>query len=996
MRNKGCSAAVAAWLFIFLIPCATEGAEVVVRRLDTAPYGCNNSHEDAWFECTATDPLLYWLRIYWNQEDNCQHLCTVPLDGSQPQRMIPVEGFYLNSLSASGRYFLYTANNVTSFGSTTEPYTTFPLADRTGFVYVAPNADLAIYGPSNSSHEECHTECYNNPENEWLDCYEVCHRIYEDFDLYATWFHEPSTAVYLGSVGQPRIMLSANNRWAVISDGPAEGSAGIHMKFSAALDGSGTIPLPGGYPFAITPDSTRCLYRSQESQLCSVAVDQAGMPTVLYQPSDYGELVYACTSPDSKWAIVDISEYPAPADTLVAVSLDATVEPVTLYKGTECEWDETVINHQWCVFRVSHDLYSVSLANLAASGNVAPIRLTTSSQVQRFALAGDTGRVVYQEASDAAASTMYILSVPVDGITPPQQLTPDAVTTTVSGGTLFDHLSISADGHWIAIAGYSVSVFGGPLVQRTSFWVAGPGTWIGDDLVLKSKDTWVDGGVYISERQDGIGVTPEDAVAASGVAGGSIVPETQAYTLTNIGASPVAYTVTSLNETVLFGNASDGATQAVSGTLDAINAAAIGVYLNRNVDPGTYRDVIYFTNVTTGEVVDERRVVLELQGIAVPNVVGLPGADAEQMVSGSGFICEEPIEIYDTEVPAGVVVSQAPAAASVVRLGIGITLTISKGPAPVQIPAVTGMTQAEAVALLNAAGLTAAIIEVHSDAVPAGQVVSMDPPAGQNVPPGTTVTLTISCGVSLTRVPDVVEMPQADAMAAMEAAGLVAVVIETHSDSIPAGQVISMDLPAGQNVPPGTTVTLVVSLGTSPVVVPNVVGLAQADAEAALTAAALAMGSITQAHSDTVHAGNVISQDPTAGITVQKGTPVDMIVSVGPQLAETGSLRVTLNPADVNGEWRVDGGEWQESGAIVTGLAAGVHTVEFAAITDGGFGCAKPYCQWIAPEPQAVTTTAGETIDLVGTYTTAPANAALEELLILAVVLVLFRKGVRS
>jgi hypothetical protein len=64
--------------------------------------------------------------------------------------------------------------------------------------------------------------------------------------------------------------------------------------------------------------------------------------------------------------------------------------------------------------------------------------------------------------------------------------------------------------------------------------------------------------------------------------------------------------------------------------------------------------------------------------------------------------------------------------------------------------------------------------------------------------------------------------------------------------------------------------------------VPNVVGLTQAQATAALAAAGLTKGNVTTAPSGTVPAGSVISQDPSAGTSVSKGSSVNLVVSTGP------------------------------------------------------------------------------------------------------------------
>ncbi len=84
--------------------------------------------------------------------------------------------------------------------------------------------------------------------------------------------------------------------------------------------------------------------------------------------------------------------------------------------------------------------------------------------------------------------------------------------------------------------------------------------------------------------------------------------------------------------------------------------------------------------------------------------------------------------------------------------------------------------------------------------------------------------------------------------------------------------------------------------GPATVPVPNVVGQSQANAETAIQAAGLTVGSVTEASSDTTPAGSVISQNPAAGEQVLPGTTVDLVVSTGPEtgidLGEAGAFAV--------------------------------------------------------------------------------------------------------
>jgi beta-lactam-binding protein with PASTA domain len=72
-----------------------------------------------------------------------------------------------------------------------------------------------------------------------------------------------------------------------------------------------------------------------------------------------------------------------------------------------------------------------------------------------------------------------------------------------------------------------------------------------------------------------------------------------------------------------------------------------------------------------------------------------------------------------------------------------------------------------------------------------------------------------------------------------------------------------------------------VSSGRAPVTVPNVVGQSQNTAAATLRQAGLTVGQVMRQSSQTVPAGTVISQSPTAGASVAVGSVVDLVVSSG-------------------------------------------------------------------------------------------------------------------
>ena len=271
--------------------------------------------------------------------------------------------------------------------------------------------------------------------------------------------------------------------------------------------------------------------------------------------------------------------------------------------------------------------------------------------------------------------------------------------------------------------------------------------------------------------------------------------------------------------------------------------------------------------------------------VEVPDVVGLPQADAEAAITDAGLAVGTVTTAASDTVPVGDVISQHPAAGSSVPDGTTVDLVVSSGPELVSVPNVVGMTQAAAEASITGAGLTVgSVTTAFSTTVPAGDVISQNPAAGASVPVGTAVDLVVSLGPAPVSVPDVVGLAQAAAEAAITGAGLtVGTVTTENSDTISAGVVISQNPTDGTTVPSGTAVDILVSLGPVAMVnVPAVEDLPQAAAEAAITGAGLIVGTVTTANSDTVPAGNVISQDPTGGTSVLSGTMVDLLVSLGP------------------------------------------------------------------------------------------------------------------
>jgi beta-lactam-binding protein with PASTA domain len=201
--------------------------------------------------------------------------------------------------------------------------------------------------------------------------------------------------------------------------------------------------------------------------------------------------------------------------------------------------------------------------------------------------------------------------------------------------------------------------------------------------------------------------------------------------------------------------------------------------------------------------------------VAVPNVVGMAQAAAGVEIVAAGLAVGTVGEAYHPSVPVGEVIGQNPVSGTMVLPGSAVDLTVSKGPEPVAVPNVVGLTQAAATSALTGAGLAVGTVtEVFHASVPAGQVTSQNPAAGASVSPGSSVNLTVSKGPEPVAVPDVVGMLPPEAAAALATAGFTAgSQTDQYHHSVTAGLVCRQNPAAGTMAVPGSAVNLGVSRG---------------------------------------------------------------------------------------------------------------------------------------------------------------------------------------
>ena len=206
--------------------------------------------------------------------------------------------------------------------------------------------------------------------------------------------------------------------------------------------------------------------------------------------------------------------------------------------------------------------------------------------------------------------------------------------------------------------------------------------------------------------------------------------------------------------------------------------------------------------------------------VAVPSLVGQSVSFAESKLRETGLNPDRQPDVYSASVPAGSIVSQDPAPGTQVQKGSSVKYVVSLGPQPpreVSVPSVVGMNLNEAQARLHQSGLDLGdISEQESDSVPAGEIISQNPAAGQSVNEGSVVSVVVSKGsapepIQKVSVPTVTGMQQAAAENLITSAGLVpSVTTEPAPNPGQAGKVKSQDPAGGTQVEVGSTVSIVV------------------------------------------------------------------------------------------------------------------------------------------------------------------------------------------
>jgi serine/threonine-protein kinase len=289
----------------------------------------------------------------------------------------------------------------------------------------------------------------------------------------------------------------------------------------------------------------------------------------------------------------------------------------------------------------------------------------------------------------------------------------------------------------------------------------------------------------------------------------------------------------------------------------AIILLAAGVFIYRTVDRGS------------------------ATSLTIPDVTNRTQAEASQILLDMG-LTPIPNAVINDAVGDDIVYAQDPPATATGHQGDVVTITYNPAKQLQTVPPIQGLSVESATQLLAPLGLQLVIFEVRNDPlVPLNQIITQDPLANEQVRSGSQISVVVSGGTGGSNIPNIEGQVSSAAEQLLKSSpyNFVVTITAEPSATVEKGRAIRTDPAIGTPLPAGSPIALIVSSGSPTVVVPDVTGKTEGEAQSAINAAGL----ITDIKYQNVPAGDVndgrvISQSREAQSAVAPGTKVTLVV----------------------------------------------------------------------------------------------------------------------
>ena len=289
----------------------------------------------------------------------------------------------------------------------------------------------------------------------------------------------------------------------------------------------------------------------------------------------------------------------------------------------------------------------------------------------------------------------------------------------------------------------------------------------------------------------------------------------------------------------------------------AVVLLAAGVFIYRTIDRGS----------TTA--------------LTIPDVTNRTQAEASQLLLDMG-LTPIPNAVINDAVDDDIVYAQDPPATAAGHQGDVVTITYNPARQLQTVPPIQGLSVENATKILAPLGFQLVILEVRNDPlVPLNQIITQEPLANEQVRSGSAVSVVVSGGTGGNNIPNIEGQVSSAAEQLLKSSPynfIVKITVEP-SATVEQGRAIRTDPAIGTPLPAGSAIALIVSSGSPTVVVPDVTGKSEGEAQIAINAAGL----ITEIKYQNVPVGDandnrVISQSREAQSAVAPGTTVILVI----------------------------------------------------------------------------------------------------------------------
>jgi serine/threonine-protein kinase len=267
--------------------------------------------------------------------------------------------------------------------------------------------------------------------------------------------------------------------------------------------------------------------------------------------------------------------------------------------------------------------------------------------------------------------------------------------------------------------------------------------------------------------------------------------------------------------------------------------------------------------------------------LTIPDVTNRTQAEASQILLDLG-LTPIPNAVINDAVGDDIVYAQDPPATATGHQGDVVTITYNPAKQLQTVPPIQGLSVESATQLLAPLGLQLVILEVRNDPlVPLNQIITQDPLANEQVRSGSPISVVVSGGTGGNNIPNIEGQVSSAAEQLLKSTpyNFVVTITAEPSTTVEKGRAIRTDPVIGTPLPAGSAILLIVSSGSPTVVVPDVTGKTEAEAQTAINAAGL----ITEIGYKNVPVGDasdgrVVSQSRDAQSAVAPGTKITLVI----------------------------------------------------------------------------------------------------------------------